>query len=66
MQAQQTLLSATVVMDECALADGFATAVMLMGIEKTKDFLQKNKKLGIEVLLIYNEKGKFKTYSTVK
>jgi thiamine biosynthesis lipoprotein len=66
MQAQQTLLSATVVMDECALADGFATAFMVMGIEKTKEFLKKNKRLGIEVLLIYNEKGKFKTYSTVK
>lgn len=66
MQAQQTLLSATVVMDECALADGFATAFMVMGIEKTKEFLKKNKRLGIEVLLIYNEKGKLKTYSTVK
>ncbi len=66
MQAQQTLLSATVVMDECALADGFATAFMVLGLEKTKEFLNKNKKLGIEVLLIYNEKGKFKTYSTIK
>ncbi len=66
MQAQQTLLSATVVMDECALADGFATAFMVLGLEKTKEFLKKNKKLGIEVLLIYNEKGKFKTYSTIK
>lgn len=66
MQAQQTLLSATVVMDECALADGFATAFMVMGLEKTKEFLKKNKRFGIEVLLIYNEKGKFKTFSTVK
>ena len=66
MQAQQTLLSATVVTEECALADGFATAFMVMGLEKTKAFLKKNKRLGIEVLLIYNEKGKFKTYSTVK
>ena len=66
MQAQQTLLSATVVMDECAFADGFATAFMVLGIEKTKEFLKKNKRLGIDVLLIYNEKGKFKTYSTIK
>lgn len=66
MQAQQTLLSATVVTKECALADGFATAFMVMGLDKTKEFLAKNKSLGIEVLLIYNEKGKFKTYSTVK
>jgi thiamine biosynthesis lipoprotein len=66
MQAQQNLLSATVVMKECALADGFATAFMVMGIEKTKEFLKQNKKLGIEVVLIYNEKGEYKTYSTVK
>lgn len=66
LQAQQTLLSATVVMDECALADGFATAFMVMGIEKTKAFLKKNKKLGVEVLLIYADKDKFMTYSTVK
>ena len=66
MQVKHNLLSATVITKECALADGFATTFMVLGLEETKKFLQKNKSLDIQVFLIYNEKGKFKTYSTVQ
>ena len=60
---QHTLLSATVIADNCAMADAYATAFMVMGLEKTKEFLNNNKTL--MVLLIYeNEAKKLKTYTT--
>jgi len=65
MQVKHNLLSATVITEECALADGFATAFMVLGLNGTKKFLIENPRLKIQVLLIYSEKGKFKTYSTI-
>jgi len=66
MQVQHSLLSATVLAKECAIADGFATVFMVLGLDKTKQFLKENPNLGIEVFLIFDEKGKYKTFSTVK
>jgi thiamine biosynthesis lipoprotein len=61
--ARNTILSATVVTPECADADGIATALMVMGLEKSKLFLQQNPKL--KVLLIYSDKqGKFAEFET--
>ena len=37
--AKNTLLSATIIADECAMADGIATACMVMGKEKTIKFI---------------------------
>jgi len=60
---QHTLLSVTVLAGNCALADAYATAFMVMGLEKTKSFLDDNSEL--MALLIYEDKNKkFKTYTT--
>ncbi|HRW94718.1 MAG TPA: FAD:protein FMN transferase [Bacteroidales bacterium] len=56
------LLSATVIADDCMSADAYATAFMVMGLEPSKSFLNKNPNLG--AYLIYDENGTFKTYTT--
>src|SRR5690606_17203573 len=58
---QHNLLSATVIADNCALADGLATAFMVIGLEKTKALLQ-TMQLHAEVVLIYEADGKMQTY----
>lgn len=42
---QHSLLSATVVAQHCAIADAYATAFMVMGIEKAKKVLEENSNL---------------------
>ena len=60
---QHSLLSATVVADNCALADAYATVFMVVGLEKSKKILANNKAL--EGLLIYSdEKNNLNTYTT--
>lgn len=60
---KHTLLSASVVANETWEADAYATAFMVMGLEKTKSFLSKNK--NIEVYLIYaDSEGRNKTFAT--
>ena len=56
------LLSATVIAKDCMTADAFATAFMVMGMEKAKQFLFEHKELGLEVFIIYDEHGSLKTY----
>jgi thiamine biosynthesis lipoprotein len=57
------LLSATVIAENCAMADAYATTFMVMGTEKTIDFVKANNFL--EILLIYSdEDSKLKTYMT--
>lgn len=59
---QHSLLSATVIAPDCATADAYATAFMVMGLEETKQFLASHKEL--KVYLIYaDENGKLQTYS---
>jgi thiamine biosynthesis lipoprotein len=61
--AEQQLLSATVIADKCYKADALATAFMVMGLEKTKQFLKENKKF--QAYLIYAGEGeKFEVFST--
>ena len=60
--ARQNLLSATVIANDCITADAYATAFMVMGLEQSKVFLEKNKELKLEVYFIYNDKGIWKTY----
>lgn len=58
-----SLLSATVVADNCGLADGLATAFMVMGPEKSVKFIKEHKDLNIELFLIFhNSKGRQETY----
>lgn len=57
------LLSATVVANDCMTADAYATAFMVMGLEKSIDYLSKHKEL--QGYLIFGGKdGNFETYIT--
>lgn len=61
--ARNTLLSATVVCDDCITADAWATAFMVMGVDKSKEILSKLK--GVEVYFVYtNPQGKYEIYSS--
>lgn len=61
--ARNRLLSATIIADECAAADGIATACMVMGLEKSIAFLERNSEY--DAYLIYSDdKGYFLTWST--
>ena len=62
--AKHNLLSATVIAGDCMTADAYATAFMVMGLEKTKEFLAQHKDLGLEVFLIYDAGGKWGTYTS--
>ncbi len=62
---QHSLLSATVVMNNCGLADAFATSFMVLGVEKSKEVIFQNPELGINVYLIYSdENGALHTYTS--
>lgn len=57
------LLSATVIAKDCMSADAYATAFMVMGLEKSIEFLSNQDIL--DAYLIYgNEEGQFETYAT--
>ena len=62
--AKNNLLSASVLADDCMTADAYATAFMVMGLERSKKFLSENKNLKLEVYFIYDENGVLKTYVT--
>jgi FAD:protein FMN transferase len=59
--AKNTLLSATIIADECAMADGIATACMVMGKEKAMDFISKNPQFS-GYLIFSDDEGNFKTW----
>lgn len=60
--AKNNLLSTTVIAENCMTADAYATAFMVMGLEKSKQFLVENEDLNLEVFFIYDENGAWKTY----
>lgn len=62
--AKHNLLSATVLADDCMTADAYATSFMVMGFEKSKQFLAEHKELNLEVFFIYDENGTWKTYTS--
>jgi len=56
---QHSLLSVTVISDNCAKSDALATAFMVMGVEKTLDWLKLNN--DVDAYLIYDDgSGGFK------
>lgn len=60
---QHNLLSATVVTENCAMADAYATAFMVMGLEKAKAFIAQQQNL--EALFIYSDDNNImQTYVT--
>jgi len=61
--ARNRLLSATIIADDCATADGIATACMVMGQDRTIAFLNLHPEF--EAYLIYSDdNGNFKTWAT--
>ncbi len=60
---QRSILSSTVLAEDCATADAYATAFMVMGLEQAKKTLQSVP--GIEAYFIYTDgKGKNRAYAT--
>ena len=60
---QRHILSASVIAKNCTLADGYATAFMVMGYKAAEKFLQDHPEL--EAFLVYSdEKGQIKTFKT--
>ena len=58
---EHSLLSATVIANNCATADAYATSFMVMGIEKAKKVLEKHGELS--AFFIYaDEEGNYKTW----
>ena len=58
------LLSATVLASNATNADAFATAFMVYGMDRTKEFLADHPEMNLEVFLIYDENGEVKTYAS--
>lgn len=54
---QHNILSATVLAKQCAVADAYATAFMVLGLEKSKEVLARHKDL--KAYLIYDDNGKY-------
>jgi thiamine biosynthesis lipoprotein len=52
-----SLLSATVVADKVSTADAYATVFMVLGLSKTKEFLEKYPELDVQVYLVYENKN---------
>ncbi|MCR5434855.1 MAG: FAD:protein FMN transferase [Bacteroidaceae bacterium] len=59
---QHSVLSSTVLAPSCAMADGFATSFMVMGLEKAQQILDQHPEL--QAYLIYEENGEHKVYYT--
>jgi thiamine biosynthesis lipoprotein len=58
-----SLLSATVLAEDCMTADAYATAFMVMGLERAKNFLMKHREL--EAYLIYSDdQGNYQVFVT--
>ena len=61
--AVQSILSATIIADDCMTADAYATVCMVSGLEKSKEILKNHKEL--EGYLIYgNEAGWYQVFFT--
>jgi len=60
---RSNLLSASVIAENCMLADGYATAFMALGLERSKEVLSELK--GVEVYIMYSsDNGDMKIYQS--
>lgn len=57
-----SLLSVTVMATNAMMADAYATAFMVMGLEEAMDYLEKNPNLNVQAMMIYDENGKTKVW----
>ncbi len=63
--AENEILSATVIAKNAAIADGMATAFMVMGLEETKEFIRLKNTDHLDVLIIYtNDQNELETWTT--
>jgi len=60
--AKNNILSATVIAPDCISADAYATAFMVMGLEKAQAFVAANPELQLSVFFIYDDQGTTKTW----
>lgn len=59
---QHNILSATVIAKRCAMADAYATAFMVVGLDKAKEILGRHKDL--KAYIIYDKEGKYGIWHT--
>lgn len=59
---QHSILSATVLAKECAIADAYATSFMVMGLDRAKALLARHPEL--KAYFIYDDHGVYKTWQT--
>lgn len=59
---QHNILSATVIAKRCAMADAYATAFMVVGLDKAKEILGRHKDL--KAYIIYDKGGKYGIWHT--
>lgn len=59
-----SLLSVTVISEEAAFADGFATAFMVMGVEQSLAFISNHSELELAAYFVYDENGENKSIQT--
>lgn len=65
MPISHNLLSATVIAQNACLADAYATAFMVMGLEKSVEFIEQNPDKKISAYFIYEDKtGTLKDFAT--
>ncbi len=56
---QHSMLSATVVTEECAFADAYATLFMVLGVDKSMEFVKAHPELNLAVYFIFdNQDGR--------
>ncbi len=58
---QHNILSATVLADDCATADAYATAFMVMGLERAKQLLERHKEL-MAYIIYSDQQGQLSTW----
>lgn len=61
-QVKHSVLSVSVIADDCMTADGYATAFMVVGLEQAREIAAQQ--AGLEVYIIYDDNGTTKTFQT--
>lgn len=65
LSAKNELLSVSIISSQCAVSDALATACMVMGLEKSQEFLTKNP--NVEACILYHDQnGVVKIFRTNK
>lgn len=65
ISADNKMLSVAVFADECIMADAYATAFMVMGVEEAISFVQINPYIDLEVMFTYlNDSNKLEIFTT--